>query len=31
MEQDIPYHGLLNYFYFAGFIEDAWRVSALYG
>jgi len=27
MEQDTPYHGLLNYFYFAGFAQDAWRVS----
>lgn len=27
MEQDTPYHGLLNYFYFAGFAQDAWRIS----
>jgi hypothetical protein len=27
MEQDTPYHGLLNYFYFAGFIQDAWKVT----
>jgi hypothetical protein len=27
MEQDTPYHGLLNYFYFAGFAQDAWRVT----
>lgn len=27
MEQDTPYHGLLNYFYYAGFIQDAWKVT----
>jgi Carboxypeptidase regulatory-like domain len=27
MEQDTPYHGLLNYFYYAGFVQDAWRIS----
>jgi len=27
MEQDTPYHGLLNYFYFAGFVQDAWKVT----
>ncbi len=27
MEQDTPYHGLLNYFYFAGFVQDAWKVA----
>jgi hypothetical protein len=27
MEQDTPYHALLSYFYFAGFIQDAWRLS----
>jgi Carboxypeptidase regulatory-like domain len=27
MEQDTPYHGLLSYFYFAGFVEDAWKVA----
>ena len=27
MEQDSPYHGLLNYFYYAAFIQDAWKVS----
>jgi Carboxypeptidase regulatory-like domain len=27
MEQDTPYHGLLNYFYYAGFVQDAWKIS----
>ncbi len=27
MEQDTPYHGLLNYFYFAGFVQDAWKIT----
>jgi hypothetical protein len=27
MEQDTPYHGLLSYFYYAGFIQDAWKVT----
>jgi hypothetical protein len=27
MEQDTPYHGLLSYFYYAGFIQDVWKVT----
>ncbi|WP_158794491.1 carboxypeptidase regulatory-like domain-containing protein [Granulicella sp. L60] len=27
MEQDVPYHGLMNYFYFAGFVQDGWKIS----
>jgi hypothetical protein len=27
MEQDTPYHGLLSYFYYAGFIQDAWKIK----
>jgi Carboxypeptidase regulatory-like domain len=27
MEQDTPYHGLLNYFYYAGFVQDAWKIT----
>jgi hypothetical protein len=27
MEQDTPYHGLLNYFYYAGFVQDSWKVT----
>jgi hypothetical protein len=27
MEQDTPYHGLLSYFYYAGFAQDAWKLN----
>jgi hypothetical protein len=27
MEQDTPYHGLLNQFYFAGFLQDNWKIT----
>ncbi len=27
MEQDTPYHGLLNYFYYAGFVQDTWKAT----
>jgi hypothetical protein len=27
MEQDTPYHGLLSYFYYAGFAQDAWKIT----
>lgn len=27
MEQDTPYHGLLSYFYYAGFAQDAWKIN----
>jgi hypothetical protein len=28
MEQDTPYHGLLNSWYYAGFVQDNYRVNA---
>lgn len=27
MEQDTPYHGLLNTWYFAGFVQDAYKIT----
>jgi hypothetical protein len=27
MQQDTPYHGLLSYFYYAGFAQDAWKIK----
>jgi len=27
MEQDTPYHSLTNYFFGAGFIQDAWKIT----
>ena len=27
MEQDTPYHSLTNYFFGAGFVQDAWKIT----